>query len=267
MQILQNRFFATARFILLVLLLLSGCAKKDMKTQKILAKVGNRTITVEDFLYRSELTIRPKYITKRGYELNKILLDNLVAEKILAMQAGDTCQLAKSDMFKAYIRGIREQTMREELYFKIAYNKVKTDTNEIKGLYRFAGREYRLGFFTIMKDETAREIQNKILMDPQNAGKVFDEIGGGSKTPEQTVAWKDPEDDLIHDALFTHPVRKDTVIGPLRLGKNLYILMKVLDWKDQLVFGGEISRYGGTRWLKRPECERPRRSGINFWKN
>jgi hypothetical protein len=257
MQILQNRFFTTVRLILLVLLLHSGCAKKDIKTHKILAKVGNQTITVEDFLNRSELTIRPKYITKKGYELNKILLDNLVAEKILAMQTGDTCHLAKSDRFKATIRGIQEQTMREELFFKIAYDKVNIDTNEIKGLYRFAGREYKLGFYTIMKDETAQGIQNKILMDSNNAEKVFDEIGGGSKTPEQTVAWKDPGDDRIHDALFTHPVRKDTVIGPLRLGKNLYILMKVLDWKDQPVFGGDEVQ---ARWNDVVEKTRMRKA-------
>jgi hypothetical protein len=239
MQILQNRFFGAVRLILPFLLLLSGCSKKDMKTQKILARVGNRTITVEDFLNRSELTIRPKYPSKSGYELNKILLDNLIAEKILAVQAGDTCQLAKSDMFKAYIQGIREQTMREEMFFKVAYNKVKIDTNEIKSLFRFAGREYKVGFYTITKDEAAQEIQNKILLEPDKAGKVFDEIGDGRKVPEQTVAWKDPKDDMIQDALFTHPVKLDTVIGPLRLGKNLYVLMKVLDWKDQPVFGGD----------------------------
>jgi hypothetical protein len=222
----------------LILFVVSGCARKD-KDQTVLARIGDRTVTVKEFQYRSEFTIRPKYINKKGYELNRILLDNLIAEKILAIEAGDTCRLAKNKMFNAYIQGIQEQAMREELFFKAAYNKVKSDTSEIKSLYRFAGREYRVAFYTIMKDNLAREILNKIAMNPASTGAVFDGISGDKKPPEKQVSWKDESSEPIFEALFTHPVSRDTVIGPLRLDKNLYIMMKVLDWKDEVAFGGD----------------------------
>jgi hypothetical protein len=243
---------------MIVLLAVSGCTRKD-KDQIVLARVGDRDITVKEFEYRSEFTIRPKYISRKGVELNRILLDNLIAEKILAMEAGDTCGLAKNKMFNAYIRGIQEQSMREELFFKEAYNKVVVDTQEIKSLYRFAGREYRVAFYSIMKDELARDIMEKIATDPKSAGSVFDGIGGDKKPPEKQVSWKDPSSEPVFDALFTHPVSRDTVIGPLRLDKNLYVMMKVLDWKDEIAFGGDDAQ---KRWKDVVEKTKKRKSNA-----
>jgi hypothetical protein len=245
-------------FFLAVLLAVSGCGRKD-KDRVILARVGDRDITLKEFQYRSEFTIRPKYISKSGPELNRILLDNLIAEKILALEAGDTCRLAKNKVFNSYIQGIREQSMREELFFKAAYNKVKVDTQEIKSMYRFAGREYRVAFYSIRKDELAREIVNKIATDPGSAAAVFDGISGGAKPPEKQVSWKDPSSEPVFDALFTHPVSRDTVIGPLRLDKNLYVMMKVLDWKDEIAFGGEDAV---KRWNDVTERIRKRESNA-----
>jgi len=223
---------------LVALAALSGCARKD-QDQVILARVGDRDITVREFKHRSEFTIRPKYPSKRGVELNRILLDNLIAEKILALEAGDTCALLRNKMFNAYIRGVQEQSMREELFFRQAYDKVRIDTHEVKSLYRFAGREYRVAYYSIMKDELARDISGRIAANPRSAGEIFDGISGDRNPPEKQVSWKDPSSEPIFDALFTHPVSRDTVIGPLRLDKNLYVMMKVLDWKDEIAFGGD----------------------------
>lgn len=241
----------------MMLIILSGCARKD-KDNPILAKIGGRTITVNEFKYRSEFTIRPKYLSKKGVELNKILLDNLIAEKIFAIEAGDTCRLARSKPFNAYLQGIQEQNMREELYFKAAYNKAKVDTNEIKRLYRFAGREYRVAFYSLLKDQLAQKITKQIAVDPKSANAVFDELGGGKKTPEQNVSWKEAEQEPIFDALFTHPVRQDTVIGPLRLGKNYYVIMKVLDWKDEIALGEDVLK----RWNDAAEKAKKRKSNA-----
>jgi hypothetical protein len=194
---------------------------------------------VNEFEYRSELTIRPKFPAKKGLELKRVLLDNLVAEKIFAIEAGGRNELANNKRFKAFIRGIQEQTMREELYRSVAENKVKLDTNEVKERYKLSGREYDVAFYTIHKEELARQIQDRILSNPRAAGEVFDDIGGGNKVPRHAVAWKDPEHDRVHEALFSRPVPVDTVIGPIKIDKNLYMLMKVMNWKDHPIIGGE----------------------------
>ena len=245
--------------MLLMFIVFSGCTRKE-KDNPILAKIGGRTITVNEFKYRSEFTVRPKYLSKKGYELNKILLDNLLAEKIFAIEAGDTCRMARNELFNSYIQGIQEQNMREELYFKAAYDKVKADTNEIKRIYRFAGREYRVAFYTLLKDELAQKITKRIAMGQNSANAAFDELGGGKKEPEQNVSWKEAEQDPIFDALFTHPVKQDTVIGPLRLGKNYYVIMKVLDWKDQIFFGEDALK----RWNDSAEKVKQRKA-MDLW--
>ena len=69
-----------------------------MPLSDVIARVGSSTITVEDFRYRAGLTVRPGSIKTVNAVLN-----NLIAEKLLSMEAGDTCALAMSAGFKAHI--------------------------------------------------------------------------------------------------------------------------------------------------------------------
>ena len=41
------------------------------------------------------------------------------------------------------------------------------------------------------------------------------------------MAWKSPEHPKIHEALFSDKIARDSVIGPVRIGDNNNILMKV----------------------------------------
>lgn len=237
-----------------------GCEKKEReKPQKILARVGNRTITVNEFLYRTELTVRPRYLTKKGYELNKALLDQLVGEKIFALEAGDDNPLAKTKSFQAYIRGIQEQAMRDELYRHVAVQKVKLDTNEIKRYYRMAGREYDVTFYTIYKEDIAKKIEAEIAKNPHSAKEIFEALRKEAKPGIHTVKFRDPDHDLIHEALFSRPIPADTVIGPLRLEKNLYIFMKVQGWKDYPAISGEQMQ---QRWNEVIETRTERKARL-----
>jgi hypothetical protein len=235
MNFKRSTVFAAAA----VLLAAAGCSRKSTD-DPVLARIGDRTITKKEYTYRTELTIRPKYPALKSDSTKVELLNNLIAEKLFAIEAGDDNALLKRQSFRDYIRGIREQTMRDQLYNEVATKKVRTDTTELKRLYKMAGREYDLEFYTIRRKETARRIQEEILMHPDRAGRLFDGLGAeGTPVPRHTIAWKDQENDLIHDALFDRPVPVDTVIGPIRIGANEDILMKVKGWTDHPIIGGE----------------------------
>jgi len=53
----------------------------------ILAVVGDRIITSQDFIRRAEYSIRPLYCRQSNYIHKKIILNSLIAEKLFAIEA------------------------------------------------------------------------------------------------------------------------------------------------------------------------------------
>jgi len=96
-----------------------SCAKKDSE-EKIIARIGDKSISFQEFISRAEFTVRPRIFNSKISVLN-----NLVAEKLIALDAGKNDKLSQSEQFQAYIKGIQEQHMREQLFYQEAYNKVE----------------------------------------------------------------------------------------------------------------------------------------------
>jgi hypothetical protein len=51
--------------------------------------------------------------------------------------------------------------------------------------------------------------------------------------PKKTVNWRSQDHPKIMESLFTAGVTKDAVIGPLKIGTDDYIVMKIVGWTDQ----------------------------------
>ena len=72
------------------LILFTSCSqpksKNKLKTPgNILALVGNKAITVNDFIKRCEYVTRPPYCRGDNYIHKKIALNSLIAEKLFAI--------------------------------------------------------------------------------------------------------------------------------------------------------------------------------------
>ena len=70
-------------FVLLVLLILASCSniEKHYSNEKILAKVGDRVITLDEFIHRAEYTPRPKYCDgDNAYDKRIILYSSFPAD-------------------------------------------------------------------------------------------------------------------------------------------------------------------------------------------
>ena len=104
------------------------CGKEvsDQPVEKILVKIGDKTISVNEFIHRAEYTIRPKYCNQDNYIHKKIILNSLIAEKLLALEAAGRNELAEDVQFQDYIRGRKEQAMRQWLYYNDFYNQMHT---------------------------------------------------------------------------------------------------------------------------------------------
>ena len=212
------------------------CSEKQAAdpNNPILATVCDRTITAKDFQSRAELTVRPGNI-----RTNKAVLNNLIAEKLMAIEAGDTCALARNPVFKAYIQGIQEQNMREALYEKVALNTIWISPEDLKKSFNLSKRVYDLEFFTINNPSITEEIETRLKANPDEKEKIFDEISERWETGIQTIIFHDPEHDSIHTALFSEPLETGQVIGPVHLDKSQSIMMRIKEVKIQPVIGPE----------------------------
>lgn len=213
---------------------------RSQTNNNILAKVGEKEITVEDFLQRSELTIRPN-----NYKNKNVTLNNLISEKILALEAEQN----KESLIPAIqneLKGIKEQLMRDKLYYDEAFNKVELDSSEIKNTYRLSTREYELEFYTISDDSMKLRIEEILESAPELTNQIFkdlEEIVG--KKPIHKIKYLDPDDELINQAFFKTLLDTGDVIGPIRLSNGNYILARVMNWADYPIIGPADQQ---TRW-------------------
>jgi len=220
-------------WFLLSVVVLVGCTKKANK-EEILAVVGDRVITVNEFIRRAEYTIRPPYCKRNSNMDKQIILNSIIAEKLYALEAGDDNPLARSATFQAYIRGRKEQSMRQVLFAQIVKKKIKPDTAELNKRYRLAGREYRVAYCSIGREVAQFATERKTKNSPTDLFEaVYREAGGLGSPAEKIVSWKSQESQAVHRALFSESLLKDQVVGPIQVDPDQFLMLKVLGWIDR----------------------------------
>lgn len=216
-----------------------------MQPETILARVGDKTISVNEFIRRAEYTPRPAYCRGDDYIHRKIVLNSLIAEKLLALEAGDNSELTRTPEFQLYLQGRKEQAMRQWQYHQEAYQQVQLDTSEIKAVYQVADRTYKIAYYAIKDSNIANLASQEIQRGAKTFEQLYNETGLLEGIPQREVAWDSPEDDAIHQALFTDDVRKNQILGPLPVAKDHYVMMKILGWTDKVAVSETQMR---TRW-------------------
>lgn len=230
-----------------VFVFITSCTKPNEQTQNetILARVGDKTISVNEFIRRAEYTPRPAYCRGDDYIQRKIVLNSLIAEKLLALEAGAENELTRTPEYQLYVQGRKEQAMRQWQYHQEAYQKVELDTSEINAAYNMAGRTYKIAYYALKDSNIARLASHEI----QRGGKTFEQLhnetGSLEGIPQREVAWDSPEEEAIHQALFSGELEKGQILGPLPVRENSYVMMKILGWTDKVAVSDVQMR---TRW-------------------
>ncbi len=212
-------------------LLAVSCAKKTRQPEEnILVRVADRDISVNEFVRRAEYTIRPAYCRGNFYIHKKIVLNSLITEKLLALEADSS--MLHNTALQDYIKGRREQAMRQVLFYQQAYEKTSVDTNDIKPVYRMTGREYDVSFISFPNAEMAQQFGADIRQKKIDFERFY-EIQGISDIPKQKITLKSDTHPDIFNALFARPVQKGEVIGPLYAQAGNYLFLRVDGWVDR----------------------------------
>ncbi|MCI0513790.1 hypothetical protein L0128_11295 [candidate division KSB1 bacterium] len=223
-------------FGLIGLLYLTACSRKGETEApaKILARIGSRTITVKEFIERAEYTIRPPYCRDNNYIHQKIVLNSLIAEKLLALETEKTQPFAKMPAVQAYLQGRKEQAMRQWMFYQEAYQQAKVAPADIQRVYRVAGRRYKVAFFSIPSDSLARVVQTQLEQEKLPFETVYQNAGGMGPIPFRYVRFDSVEIAPVQNALYADTLTVGQVIGPIAIDKNSHLVMQINGWTTRL---------------------------------
>lgn len=119
----------TAFLILLILAALVACGKED---ERVLARVGEETIRVKDFL---AVYVPKLYPTEEAeLEAKQRILDKMVDDKLMISEARSR-GFAEDSSIKAVIEDVKKEAMINALYTREVVDKSKASRMEIKKFY------------------------------------------------------------------------------------------------------------------------------------
>jgi len=213
------------------LLFFISCESKPAPAGAVLATIGDRVITKEDFMRRSEYTMRPDYCSGTNYIHKKIILNSLISEKLLAMEYPNSAIQADSG-FQAYIQGRQEQTMRQWLFKKQAYDMVEIDTTQLSKNNRLASRTYNIQYVTL-PDSNALKGWHQATADGYEFDLLARSLSGLDSISQREITWFDREDQNISTAVFGAEHQIGSVLAPIALEDGQYIVLKVKGWVDR----------------------------------
>ena len=199
----------------------------------ILAKVGDRIITKQDFIRRAEYSIRPLYCRQANYIHKKIILNSLIAEKLLALEAEKAkVDLLDNPLFQSFVLGRSEQAMRQLHYYDEFYKQVELDSAAVLNAYKLAGRTVDITFINLPDLNSANTIKN-LVMEGISLDSAYTMIWGQYTPPKRQLNWFDKESVDLHKAIFNPDVTKGSIIGPLVPDNKTFLLLQVNGWTDR----------------------------------
>lgn len=231
---------STIKLILLVLIFITACSRKtEDVTEVIIARVADKTISKNELIRRAEYTIRPIWCRNDNYIHQKIVLNSLIAEKLLAFEAGPADELMQNPDVQFYLQGRREQAMRQVHFNKNAVQQVNLQDKDIQTAFRMAERTYSVRMIPINNDELAQRIKDDLTDKKTSFEALLDEFTAATEheIEEQKIDLNTPVDDALFKALFMNEVKDKQVIGPINTDKNQNVLLQVNGWIRNPVIG------------------------------
>lgn len=219
-------------FLILTVSLFYSCNKQTdtaaSATKNILAQVGDKIITVNDFIKRCEYVPRPVYCKGDNYIHKKIALNSLVAEKLLAIEF-EKLNYTITESQKFLIQGQKEQAMRQLMLKRFGYDKVKIDTNHIVKLSKLSKREYQMRFISLNKKYKQKiegfsgnqKLNDLVLMLDKNI-----EIYNKTVNIDENMIKE------VEEILFYGNQNVNTLYGPFYAGINNILYFEIQGWTN-----------------------------------
>ena len=226
------KFYISIKTCIVLGLLLSVVACSDKREEQIIARVNDKTISLNEFIRRAEYTVRPNYCKNNTSLEKKIILNSLIAEKIFAIEAGKENEILNKETVKNFLQGRKEQAMRQLLYKEEVIDKLELDESLIQKVSNFVTREYDVSYVSVTDTFVVSQLKEEFIDLNLDWDKTLHENYNLEKIPQRIVTWNGVENYKILDLLFTQEVKKGSVYGPIKFSDNHYMFLKVNGWKS-----------------------------------
>jgi hypothetical protein len=233
-----NQKILKVLFLNLVQLVLVANIFAQPEADILIAKVGDKTITKTEFINRSEFTPRPDYCRLDNYVHRKIVLNSLIAEKMMAIEAGESNEFTNSPEYKAYITGRKEQAMRQVHFYDNAYINSKPDSSTVEQVYDIAGRTYNVSYFRIKDETPAKQVFDDLTSSNISFDSLCVVISDSDTIPTKQISYFSQDYPVIHNSLFTKSLVKGEILEPI-LVDDSYMIIRIDGWIDRVAISEE----------------------------
>ena len=218
--------------VIFIGLLFLSCTSEKKTDNSVLVRIGDKHITSDEFIFRSEYTIRPEWCRGESNVHQKIALNSLIAEKLLALEAGTETLVDKEPDIQAYLRGRKEQEMRQLHFQRTAVDKMVLDEHTFNTALKNSERTYQVDIIPIGDDKIANQIAEDLNQNKITFTDIKDEISKvGGTIQELELRFDSPLDDAVYKVLFqSENIKKGQVIGPVQLDENAHTLIMIKGW-------------------------------------
>ena len=230
MRLIKSKYSLAFLLISFSVIFIISCSKKinNDSAGTVLARIGKRIITAEDFIRRTEYSIRPNYCAGTTNIHKKIVLNSLIAEKLLALEEFSHSALDTNKIFQMYLIGQKEQAMRQILFFDQAVQKIEIDQNEIDQATQLALTKYQVEFISL-KDSSQLDILISQLKEGKSIQSFYFEITGEKDLPQKEISWFSTDDPRLHQALFSKPLEVGDILEPIQTSTGSILFIKIID--------------------------------------
>jgi hypothetical protein len=224
-------------------------SKSSPDADIIIAKAAGREIYYSDFIARAEYTFRPVYCKGNSNNDKNIVLNNLIAEKLLAAEAAKQKDNELYPDFINMINGRKEQKMRELLYRQEGIDKAAPAKSEIEKYYELSGRTYKVQYLNINNKDAAEKTAAVLREYKDSLYRENIQVEGNimliDSLPVREISWYSAESPHIIKTLFSEKLVKGDVIGPVTVNDTANLVLLIKGWTDEVaVTSNEIE----LRW-------------------
>tara|TARA_Y100001970_G_scaffold88177_1_gene111360 strand:+ start:10919 stop:12331 length:1413 start_codon:yes stop_codon:yes gene_type:complete len=204
------------------LLILLSFALFANSNQKVIAQVGNQFITVEDFIKRSEYTPRPLFCNGNSNLEKRIILNNLIGEKLFSMEYNQTIP----QNIQNYLDGRKNQKMREILFDEITRYEID-EKNKYSHWNNLASIEYDISYITISDLNVVDNINRKVLDGLSLEDIYIGSTNTGDIPTKNNLNLFTVDNRALRENLFSSEWDSGDILGPIDTDDNMFMFLQI----------------------------------------
>tara|TARA_B100000902_G_scaffold299029_1_gene286464 strand:- start:990 stop:2399 length:1410 start_codon:yes stop_codon:yes gene_type:complete len=196
-----------------------------------LIRIDNKEITKNDFIKRAEYTIRPSYCKSNNNIHKKIILNSIIAEKLMSLEIEEN--LLEENLSSNFLNGIKEQKMRELLLLDNVYSKIKLDSNFVNTNYENSLKTYKISYLSINNDTLAYQI-NSLINNNISFEKICYDYLKIKQIPKKEINFFEEHDPEVHKMIFSNKLEKGKLIGPIISKDKKILYIQINGWENNI---------------------------------